>query len=371
MITTLKNWHKKASSHCDPLELEQASLRLIIGVFVFSYFFYCYINHQLSTQVLLVFKILLTFEIIASGLFFSVVRNKLNSVVRRVSGTWLDIAAASSLMAISNEAGVILMVINFWVIFGNGFRYGKKYLYHSQVLAIAGFIVTININPFWELHKTISYSLIVMLIILPLYVAKLITRLHEAIHKAELERQKALQASLAKTQFVANMSHEIRTPLNGIIGISTLFKTTPLNADQRDLLKTLDSSSKLLLSLLNNVLDFTKIEERKFTLENVAFSPAEAVHDSLEIFRSQANSKGVQLGASVSNALGTLKGDAFVLIHAIGTPSSALQRLRLMPICPATTGPWVANSTGLKIWKIKYPLSQLTAIRHCPATVAV
>jgi two-component system, sensor histidine kinase RpfC len=61
------------------------------------------------------------------------------------------------------------------------------------------------------------------------------------------------------------------------------------------------------------VLDFTKIEERKFTIENVAFSPAEAVYDSLEIFRTQANSKGVQLGASVSNVLGTLKGDAFVL----------------------------------------------------------
>ena len=313
MLSTIKNWYKKTASRCDPLELEQASLRLIIGVFVFSYFFYCYINHQLSTQALLVFKILLTFEIIASGLFFSVVMNKFKPVLRRICGTWLDIATASSLMAISNEAGVILMVINFWVIFGNGFRYGKNYLFHSQALAIAGFIVTININPFWELHKTISYSLIVMLAILPLYVAKLITRLHEAIHKEELERQKATQANLAKTQFVANMSHEIRTPLNGIIGISTLFKTTPLNADQRDLLKTLDSSSKLLLSLLNNVLDFTKIEERKFTIENVAFSPAEAVYDTLEIFRMQANSKGVQLGASASNTLGTLKGDAFVL----------------------------------------------------------
>ena len=61
------------------------------------------------------------------------------------------------------------------------------------------------------------------------------------------------------------------------------------------------------------MLDFTKIEERKFTVENVAFSPEEAVHDSLEIFRSQATAKKIQLGASVSSALGTLRGDAFVL----------------------------------------------------------
>ena len=77
--------------------------------------------------------------------------------------------------------------------------------------------------------------------------------------------------------------------------------------------KTLEGSSKLLLSLLNNVLDFTKIEERKFTIENVAFSPKEAIHDTLEIFRSQSNVKGIHLGASISESLSNLKGDAFVL----------------------------------------------------------
>ena len=313
MITTLKNWHKKASSHCDPLELEQAFIRIVVGLVILGLIIFSYLNQTLNYQEYIAFKIDFIFELLAILLITAIIKNKFNPIHRRLVGAWVDIGAASIFMSLTADLGVMLVVVYLWTIFGNGFRYGKKYLYHAQLLSIVGFFIATNLSPYWKTHQTIGYSLIVMLIALPLYVAKLITRLHEAIHKAELERQKALQASLAKTQFVANMSHEIRTPLNGIIGISTLFKTTPLNADQRDLLKTLDSSSKLLLSLLNNVLDFTKIEERKFTLENVAFSPAEAVHDSLEIFRSQANSKGVQLGASVSNALGTLKGDAFVL----------------------------------------------------------
>ena len=313
MLSKIKNIYNNAAAKCDPLELEQATLRIIVGLVILCLIIYNHLNQTLSNQDHIAFKIDFVFEVLSILLFVAIIKNKFNAVTRRLVGAWLDIGAASIFMAFTSDIGVMLVAVYLWVIFGNGFRYGKKYLYHAQLLSIVGFIIATNISPYWLTHQTIGYSLVVMLIALPLYVAKLIGRLHEAIHKEELERQKAIEASLAKTRFVANMSHEIRTPLNGIIGIGTLFKTTPLNADQKDLLKTLESSSKLLLSLLNNVLDFTKIEERKFTIENVAFSPEEAVNDSLEIFRAQANSKGIQLAASFSNSLGTLKGDAIVL----------------------------------------------------------
>ena len=313
MQTSFKNWYKKSATQCDPLELEQANIRVPAAIIIFALATYSFFTHALGNPDLVAFKVLFVYATLSLLLIAIILKGKLNPIYRRLAGAWLDIVAVSVFMSLTADIGVMLVAVYLWVIFGNGFRYGKKYLYHAQVLSIIGFIFATNLSSYWETHKTIGYSLIAMLIVLPLYVAKLIARLHEAKNKVEIERQKAADASIAKTQFVANMSHEIRTPLNGIIGISTLLKTTPLNADQQDLLKTLEGSSKLLLSLLNNVLDFTKIEERKFTVEKIAFSPKEAIYETMEIFHTHAKAKGIQLGASVSDSLTTLNGDAFVL----------------------------------------------------------
>lgn len=306
MLESLKNWYQKTARHCDPLEVEQAAIRLWVGIAIFGLILYSYFAHTLTEQDLIAFKINIGFEALAIIIYLMILNGRKNSTPRKLAGAWLDIGTASLFMSLTGDIGVMLVGVFLWVTFGNGFRFGKKYLFHAQALSIVGFFIATRFSPYWKEQQTIAYSLLIMLIALPIYVAQLITRMHEA-------RQKAEEANIAKTSFVANMSHEIRTPLNGIIGISTLFKTTPLNADQQDLLKTLESSSKLLLSLLNNVLDFTKIEEKKLTIENIPFSVSDALNDTIEIFQSQSISRGLSVGSSISPALDTLKGDAFVL----------------------------------------------------------
>lgn len=314
ILTTFKKWYKAAESHCDPLELEQGLTRLAIGTFFTIYLLISFaVNKTASHNEMIGFYWLMVFEISALVLLVAISRANNPSRNRRLIGNWLDIVGTSLFLSLAGDIGVVLIGVYLWVTFGNGFRFGKKYLYHSQVISILGFLIATQINPFWAKHQPIIVGFLLMLVALPIYVAQLITRLNEAKLKAEVASARAEDANVAKTRFVANMSHEIRTPLNGIIGISTLFKTTPLNADQQDLLKTLESSSKLLLSLLNNVLDFTKIEERKLNVENIPFSVEEAVYDTLEIFRSQSNTKNVQLGGSVSNTIDSLKGDAVIL----------------------------------------------------------
>jgi PAS domain S-box-containing protein len=124
-----------------------------------------------------------------------------------------------------------------------------------------------------------------------------------AEQEADRARHAAEQASSAKSEFLANMSHEIRTPMNGIIGMSALALDGPLTADQADCISAVKSSAESLLALLNDILDFAKIESRKLDLEQIPFSVADLVAAAVQPLAFQAGQKQVTLLVDVASAV--------------------------------------------------------------------
>ena len=111
----------------------------------------------------------------------------------------------------------------------------------------------------------------------------------------DLARKEALQASKSKSEFLANMSHEIRTPLNGITGYTNLMLETELKPQQYQYLSTIEKSAQGLMSMLNDILDFSRIEAGKLELENQPFNIREVIEDTLAIMAPDAHRKSLEL----------------------------------------------------------------------------
>lgn len=208
------------------------------------------------------------------------------SPTRRLTAMVTDFATTSAFLHFGGGAAAPFYPIYLWVTLGNGFRYGLPYLAASVSAAVSGFFMVVVTTPFWQTNMGLGIGLLAALVVIPAYSASLIRKLTEAKAQAEA-------ANLAKSRFLASMSHELRTPLNAVIGVSECLRTSRLDDDQREMVQTIRTAGGALLSLIEDILDLSRIEANKVAVATEPFDLHRELGDLVAMLRPQATAKGI------------------------------------------------------------------------------
>ncbi|MES2713162.1 MAG: ATP-binding protein [Pseudomonadota bacterium] len=227
--------------------------------------------------------------VILSVLFFAHIRaDPAPNAPRRAAALLTDIGFLSITLYAGGEHASILYPIYLWATLGNGFRFGVAWLYAAMTLSAACFLAVILLTPFWLAQTHLSAGLLLGIVAVPLYAATLIRKLSSARREAEA-------ANAAKSIFLAGVSHELRTPLNAIIGMGTILRTTALDHEQRDMVRTVDGAARSLLSQIEGILDFASVEAGAAPVQVEAVELEQLLGEVDRLLASQAAEKGIEL----------------------------------------------------------------------------
>ncbi len=289
-------------------EHEQAIIRLVIVMLLAVYIFRLVgQNRRIDPSEISTVAISLFCLLFSVSVFTHIVLRPEISPLRRTIGMVHDNGMTAYMMYALGEYCAPLYIILLWVTFGNGFRYGRKYLFASAFLGTAFFLLVISTTEYWSSHPTLGIGLLLGLIILPAYISSLLKKLTAAISRAE-------EANRAKNQFLANMSHEMRTPLSGILGMINLLRGTPMTTEQQDFANTIHASSQTLLFLIEDVLDISKIEAGKISVEKVDFDLHSLFKNTVAMVAQQAREKKLDISTQIPSRIPfLLRGDPLLV----------------------------------------------------------
>ena len=207
----IKRWFTERVAPASQPELEQATIRVVLSVIILVSLVWYTDRHEPASEVATKALTAMLIYLAASiAILVSIVWTGHVSVFRRYVGILVDVAAITYFMAVMGEAGAVMFGVYLFIIFGNGFRYGRVSMHVCQGLSLIGFGTVLMLDDYWSNSRSVGIACFFAMLVLPFYVSVLARRITDA-------KQKADEANQAKDRLLAYLSKQIGKPLNTIV----------------------------------------------------------------------------------------------------------------------------------------------------------
>ncbi len=200
----------------------------------------------------------------------------------------LDVTMAFAVMLQEPEGMSLFYPIILWMILGNGFRYGVRWLYVASILSTLTFGFVVVSTPYWQHNLTLGLGLALALLVIPAYCSTLIKKISHAKEQAEM-------ASKAKSYFLASVSHELRTPLNAIIGYGNHLRQSDMPRSQKEMVEASVLAGEHLLHLIEQLIEVAKTGTGTAQVKMSSFRPTDLLAEIRNIMAVPVDDKGLAL----------------------------------------------------------------------------
>jgi signal transduction histidine kinase/CheY-like chemotaxis protein len=283
-----------AAREGDALELDQAKLRFAVAPVFFACFLVFYLWHgALGESEIAVLELGALVLLFSTAHLAWILWRPGTSHLRRCVAVVHDIGAITAFLCLGGEYAAIVFYL--WVIIGNGFRYGRRYLHFAQLLALASFVAVLCWSQFSGQHPTLAAALILALIAIPCYGSSLISRLHAASQRLEEARRAADAANIAKTKFLAAASHDLRQPMQALSMFASVLEQRVEGAEALRVVHSIQLSVRTLEQLFGSLLDISKIESGVIQPKVAEFALMPLIDQVIESERPIAAQKGLHI----------------------------------------------------------------------------